>query len=112
MPSKSFLKTKYGTYVYESESYWDKDLQKVRTKKTYLGKLDDNGEIVKTEPRKKKADIPDGEISAEHYRKLSDDLEKARNKISDLESSIAELKRENQKLRAIIARAVSLLSGE
>ena len=34
MPGKSFLKTRYCTYVYENESYWDKDLQKVRTKKT------------------------------------------------------------------------------
>lgn len=43
------------TYVYESESYWDKEKQQPRSKRTLIGKIDDaTGEIVPTDGRGKK----------------------------------------------------------
>jgi hypothetical protein len=43
------------TYVYESKSYWDKEKQQPRSKRTLIGKLDDEtGEIVPTDGRGKK----------------------------------------------------------
>jgi len=40
------------TYVYESESYWDKEKKQPRSKRTLLGKLDEEtGEIVPTGKR-------------------------------------------------------------
>lgn len=37
------------TYVYESESYWDKEKKQPRSKRTLLGKLDEEtGEIIPT----------------------------------------------------------------
>ena len=43
------------TYVYESESYWDKEKQQPRSKRKLIGKLDeDTGEIVRTDGRGKK----------------------------------------------------------
>ena len=37
------------TYVYESESYWDKEKKQPRSKRTLIGKLDDTtGEIIPT----------------------------------------------------------------
>ena len=43
------------TYVYESESYWDKEKQQPRSKRKLIGKLDDEtGEIVPTDGRGKK----------------------------------------------------------
>ena len=43
------------TYVYESESYWDKEKRQPRSKRKLIGKLDEEtGEIVKTDGRGKK----------------------------------------------------------
>ena len=48
MPYLSYRKQKNGsTYVYEVESYWDKDDKKPKNRQQYLGRLDDKtGEIV------------------------------------------------------------------
>ena len=43
------------TYVYESESYWDKDKKQARSRRTLVGRLDPaTGEIVPTDGRGKK----------------------------------------------------------
>jgi hypothetical protein len=43
------------TYIYESKSYWDKEKQQPRSKRTLIGKLDEQtGEIVPTDGRGKK----------------------------------------------------------
>ena len=43
------------TYVYESESYWDKEKQQPRSKRRLIGKLDEQtGKIVPTDGRGKK----------------------------------------------------------
>ena len=43
------------TYVYESESYWDKEKQQPRSKRKLIGKLDEQtGEIIPTDGRGKK----------------------------------------------------------
>lgn len=44
------------TYVYESESYWDKEKKQPRNKRTLIGKIDEEtGEIVPTGGRGKKS---------------------------------------------------------
>lgn len=46
------------TYVYESESYWDKEKKQPRSKRILIGKLDEEtGEIV---PTRKKDQTKDG----------------------------------------------------
>ncbi|MCD8075237.1 MAG: hypothetical protein LUF27_09430 [Lachnospiraceae bacterium] len=47
---KAYKKAKNGTaYVYDSVSYWDKDLKQPRSKRKLIGKLDpDTGEIIPT----------------------------------------------------------------
>jgi len=43
------------TYVYESESYWDKEKQQPRSNRKLIGKIDDQtGEVVPTDGRGKK----------------------------------------------------------
>lgn len=43
------------TYVYESESYWDKEKQQPRAKRKLIGRLDEStGEIVPTDGRGRK----------------------------------------------------------
>ena len=36
------------TYVYESESYWDKEKKQPRSRRKLIGKLDENGEVIPT----------------------------------------------------------------
>ena len=42
------------TYVYESISYWDKELKQPRSKRTLIGKRDSDGNIVPTGGRGRK----------------------------------------------------------
>lgn len=54
------------TYVYESESYWDKEKKQPRSRRKLIGKLDEeSGEIVPTgnSGRKKSASGEEGEKS-------------------------------------------------
>ena len=52
------------TYVYENESYWDKEKKQPRSRRRLIGRLDEaTGEIVATRSRKKK----EGILSAEDY---------------------------------------------
>lgn len=39
------------TYVYESKGYYDRDAHKTKTKRTLIGKLDENGNVVPTGKR-------------------------------------------------------------
>ena len=48
------------TYVYESESYWDKEKQQPRSRRKLIGKIDpETGEIVATGKRGRKKKVPD-----------------------------------------------------
>ena len=47
------------TYVYESESYWDKEKKQPRSKRTLIGKLDEaTGEVIPTGKRGRKKIAP------------------------------------------------------
>ena len=47
------------TYAYESVSYWDKDKQQSRAKRTLIGRVDSTtGEIVPTDGRGRKKEAP------------------------------------------------------
>ena len=64
------------TYVYESESYWDREKKQSRSKRVCIGKLDDNGNFVPSVRFNKPvpesvADTPKrGPIPAVHTRRL------------------------------------------
>ena len=47
------------TYVYESESYWDKDKKQPRSKRKLIGKIDEaTGEIVQKTSLKDRRTLP------------------------------------------------------
>ena len=82
------------TYVYESESYWDKELKQPRSNRKLIGKLDpETGEIIPTGPRgrKKTADVP--RVSTGHsdtdYQSLYESVSRA---VADKDAVIAELR--------------------
>ena len=59
---KKFNKQTGVTYVYESESYWDKEKKQPRSKRKLIGKIDEEtGEIVPTDGRgnRKKRELTD-----------------------------------------------------
>ena len=39
------------TYAYENTAYWDKEKKKSRSKRKLIGRVNENGEIVKTDQR-------------------------------------------------------------
>lgn len=90
------------TYVYSSESYWDKDLKAPRNRKKLIGKIDEaTGEIVPTgkRGRPKKTSSP-GE--GDDYRDL---YEEAKGQLLQKEQSIQKLQSELLELRAALKQA-------
>ena len=59
------------TYVYSSESYWDKDLKAPRNRKKLIGKIDEKtGEVVPTGKRGRKPKEESEGPGSRDYRKL------------------------------------------
>lgn len=106
-------KTRNVTYVYESESYWDKELKQPRSHRKLIGKIDPaTGEIVPTGKRSK-AETTAKLHSDTDYRVL---YEQALATINQKDSQILELRRrlaaaenENRSLRSSIKKACNTL---
>lgn len=95
---------KNGTvYVYENESYWDKEKKQPRSHRKLIGKIDpETGEMVPTGKRgpKKKSPVTS---SADDMQDRSD-IEKL---IAEKDAEISHLRSENRKLAADLERLVS-----
>lgn len=89
---KQYHKSSGITYVYESESYWDKEKKQPRSRRKLIGKLDDEtGEIIPTGKKgrsRKKDSGPDVALPPEA---TSDD--------DALRRDLHRLEEENRKLR-------------
>lgn len=99
---KKFNKKTGVTYVYESESYWDKEKKQPRSKRKLIGKIDEEtGEIVPTSGRKgrKKKDMTDVPATActdgNDYKALcmeqAEELQRNEETISVLKKQLLEL---------------------
>ena len=83
------------TYVYESESYWDKEKKQPRNKRTLIGKIDEvTGEIVPTDGRGRKR-----KASTEEDAK--NDIADYQNQLREKEAVIRKLTTDNQQLKKI-----------
>ncbi len=90
------------TYVYESESYWDKEKKQPRNRRKLIGKLDEQtGEIVPTagkgRPRKQHADHAQESPDREKQEAEACAL---RSRLEEKDARIRELEEENRKLSA------------
>lgn len=89
------------TYVYESESYWDKEKKQPRSRRKLIGKIDEEtGEIIPTNGRgnRKKmepADIPE---TASSDRELETLCRKQAERIRQDEAEISALKKQVMEL--------------
>ncbi|MCD8154946.1 MAG: hypothetical protein LUF78_09730 [Clostridiales bacterium] len=89
------------TYVYESESYWDKEKKQPRSKRKLIGKIDEEtGEIVPTAGRGRPKKDPLADITGISYadkdlrelcQKQADKLRLDEDEISALKKQVMEL---------------------
>ena len=107
------------TYVYESESYWDKEKKQPRSRRKLIGKIDEQtGEIVPTGGRKgrKKEELTqisetvctDGKAlkalcmeQAEELRRKEKELSALKKQIMELTLSVNEYKRRLLKIEKL-----------
>ena len=90
---KLYNKKSGVTYVYESQSYWDKEKQQPRNKRKLIGKLDPaTGEIIPTgkSGRKPSADTEVG---------MKPTVSVSETKVDDIQAAIDEKDREIEKLK-------------
>ncbi len=85
------------TYVYESESYWDKEKKQPRSKRTLIGKLDEaTGKIIPTgKSGRKKAAHEKVDKSTEVPTPFTDQI----NLLVEKDGIISSLKAENTALK-------------
>lgn len=98
------------TYVYSSESYWDKELKAPRNRKKLIGKIDEaTGEIVPTGKRgrrPKAAAIETAEDADRDYKGLyeaaKEELRQKEQLILELNTQLEDVKKElKQKARTL-----------
>ncbi len=115
---KKFNKQTGVTYVYESESYWDKEKKQPRSRRKLIGKIDEEtGEIVPTGGRgnhKKRelADIPENLFpdrnlealcmeQAEQIRQDEAEITALKKQVMELTLSVNEYKRRLSKIEEL-----------
>ena len=104
------------TYVYESESYWDKEKQQPRSHRRLIGKLDEaTGEIVPTGKRGRKKNSNHSDVTSEiQIIKTEEYQERLKEKdetIRLLRRQIQELKKERKALGEKLAAIAAGLKG-
>ena len=103
---KQYHKDTGITYVYESESYWDKEKKQPRSRRKLIGKLDDEtGEIIPTGRKnrnQKERSGPEPTPSTEtagNTAMLRQDLREMEKEIDRLKARSRALEAENKVLR-------------
>jgi len=97
------------TYVYESESYWDKEKKQPRSRRKLIGKIDETtGEIVPTEGRGRKRKKAE---SASDENSLQIMLDECRRQLKEKELEITLLNEQIQTLTNGRDRAIRQLNG-
>ena len=92
MPTIVYQTVKGKKYAYSSESYWDKEKQAPRSKRTYLGRVDEEtGEIIKAKDARasKREDAANAQIDY-----LNRVIESKDEEIENLQNEINSLKKE------------------
>ncbi len=83
------------TYVYESESYWDKEKKQPRSKRTLIGRLnEETGEIIPTDGRGRKRKDKNTSLDSD-----GPNDQKYLEQIKEKDALIAQLTAENKELK-------------
>ena len=100
-------------YAYESISYWDKEKQQPRSKRKYIGRVDENtGEIIreaKPEKEKRKTSDNSRELDELSYRikELEETVNSMNTEINSLRSRNRQLEDKIRKIRFAVAEEFS-----
>ena len=96
-----YNKARGVTYVYESFSYWDKELKQPRSKRTLIGKRDADGNIIPTGGRGRKKSAS-GTDSVSHSDTNNNQGAQYAQLLSEKDAEICELKRRLAESEALI----------
>ena len=99
---KQYHKDTGITYVYESESYWDKEKKQPRSRRKLIGKLDDEtGEIIPTGKKNapKKEDNMKIDASVRENTMLRQKLKQLEKELTSEKERTCKAEAENQILR-------------
>ena len=101
------------TYVYDSHSYWDKELKQPRSKRKLLGRRDPaTGEIVPTGRRGVGRQVTRNKgASADSVTDYKVRFERCLAQLKAREEELAALRRESQCLRRLLSRISALAGG-
>lgn len=95
-------------YAYKSESYWDKEKQQPRSKRTYIGKVDpETGEIIPKEKRGSHSDSKKNDIP-EELTKLYQELKEKDNVIAELREELKAERKKASQLEDLIRKIRAL----
>lgn len=98
-------------YVYESESYWDKEKGQPRNKRKLIGKLDEDGNIVPTEKSgRKKKEQQDSAPAQKEMEELTEKLGKAEEIIREQNLRITLLEKEKKEVESTLRKLLEKLS--
>lgn len=117
-----YNKSRGITYVYESKSYWDKELKQPRSIRKLIGKRDpETGEIIPTGKRGRKpstaatpdapAQAPDNTDYKVLYEKAQTRIEADGKTILDLRQRLAAVTQECRDLRKAACKASEILGN-
>ncbi|MBR2768529.1 MAG: hypothetical protein IKG34_10640 [Solobacterium sp.] len=107
------------TYAYSSESFYDPALKQSRSRRTLIGRVDEDGNIVPTSGKRKafmeKQKDDSGEESAPtktkkepHPTVVNNELVKLKQQNKELKDEIKKLEKENQQLRTALEQVHSI----
>ena len=101
------------TYVYDSRSYWDKELKQPRSKRKLLGRRDPaTGEIVPTGRRGVGRQVTRNKgASADSVTDYKVRFEHCLAQLKAREEELAALRRESLRLRRLLSRISALVGG-
>ncbi len=99
-------------YAYESVSYWDKDKKQPRSKRQYIGRVDEKtGEIIRKKEKAKHSTEP-SEGSSTEIRDLLEKIKEQEKTIDALKSEIKTKDEKYRKLTASVRKVKHLVSTE
>lgn len=100
------------TYVYESESYWDKEKQQPRSHRRLIGKLDETtGEIVPTGKRGRKKNSNHSDVTSEIQIIKTEEYQE---RLKEKDETIRLLRRQIQELqkeRKVLGEKLSAIAA-
>ena len=103
------------TYVYRSESYWDKEKKAPRNRRTLIGKIDpETGKVVETQKRSRKQTSELAEsMTPEYWKSVISDMQKHMLMMTDqINKMLSAQKDQYAQLQSITSQMDNIINTE